>query len=238
VGSLVIDGVVLPVVIDASPDGRELIVSGGGVRWVLKATGPGGAPLPLAPDGSLVLSQSGGIPMAGSGFAPGSMVKLFMFSTATSIGSAVARGDGSYGVRATIPAKAAVGSHTIQVAGMNASGQSVALSMGVTVKTPAAARGAHPSVRIVGDGPHAAGKLFGLRVRGMQTQCMVKLSVSGSTAIARADVAGRTQSRLRAPGSPGNWPVTATVYGDGCDRVTAVTRVQVSGKARMAWWLP
>ena len=197
------------------------------MRLMLDATGPDGRPLPLAPNGSLIVSQSGGVPMVGSGFAAGSTVVLYMFSSPMTIGTAIADAQGSYSARAMIPSTTVTGSHTIQAAGTTASGQSIALSLGVTVKTPEAARGANPSLRIPGVGPRIGGERFAIEARGVQVRCMVRFSVQGSTAIARSNIAGQTRTTLMAPLRRGMWTVRATVFGAGCDRAAATTVVRV-----------
>jgi hypothetical protein len=223
VGSLMIDGVSTPVTVAPSPDGKELVVSGGGVRLVLNAVGPDGKALPLAKDGSLVLSQSGGLPMAGSGFAAGSTVTLFMFSTPVTLGTATANAAGGYATDVVIPAATATGSHTIQVIGTTASGQPIALSIGVTVKTAIAARGSNPTLIVTRT--QNAGSRFVVEARGVQVSCNVKVWVKGSTVNTQSGAAGKARATLKAPGTKGNWVITATTQGTGCDRVTTSTRV-------------
>lgn len=225
VGSLMIDGVATPVTVVPSPDGKELVVSGGGVRVVLNAVGPDGKALPLARDGSLVLSQSGGLPMAGSGFSAGSMVTLFMFSTPVTLGSATANAAGGYAADVVIPAATATGSHTIQVIGTTASGQPIALSVGVTVKTAVAARGSNPMLIVTRT--QSAGSKFVVEARGVQASCNVKFWVKGSTVNTQSGAAGKARATLKAPTTKGNWTVSARVTGKQCDPVSINTPIRV-----------
>lgn len=225
-GSLLINGVPTPVVVEATSDGRELIVTGAGVRLVLSATGANGRPVPLAADGSLVVSSVGGVPMAGSGFAAGSTVTLFMFSTPVTLGMVTAGADGSYATKALIPAATVPGSHTIQVVGTTANGQSVALSMGVTVKAPSSA-GAGMSVHVARSRTHFTGKNFVVEARGAQARCLVKFTIQGSTATAKSGALGKARVMLAAPSRKGTWVVAARVSGAGCQTVSARTRIHV-----------
>ena len=161
--------------------------------------------------------------MAGSGFAAGSTVTLFMFSTPVTLGTATANATGGYATDVVIPGATATGSHTIQVIGTTASGQPIALSVGVTVKTAVAARGSNPTLIVTPT--HSAGSKFVVEARGVQARCSVKFWVKGTTVNTQAGDAGKARATLKAPGTKGNWVVTATTQGTGCDRVTTSTRV-------------
>lgn len=225
-GTLVVDGQPVAVQVSPSSNARSLTISGAGVTLTLAATGPDGRPIPLAPDGSLVLSRGGSVPITGSGFAPGSTVVLYLFSEPVELGEASANADGSISVSVPVPADASTGSHTIQVVGSNASGEPLALSIGLTVKTPAAARGARPvinvSQRTVSPGSHVE-----ISVSGVQAKCLVRVSVPGSAATSRANGAGKVQAVVAAPVKPGKWEVRARVSGRGCDAVTVKTPINV-----------
>ena len=226
-GGALINGVPTPVTVAAAPGGKAVVVSAGGVTVEVGGTGPGGAPLPLAPDGSLILAQSGGVTMGGAGFSPNSTVSLFLYSTPTKLGEIPVSDSGSYTGTATIPAGTDAGSHTIQAVGYTPSGETLALSVGVTVKSAAAIRGANPVVRATA-AAKTAGAQFVALASGVQSRCAVRFWTKGSSAAAKAGVAGRAQATLTAPKTPGTWVVTATVSGEGCERlVTKSTYVVV-----------
>ena len=226
VGSLLINGVATPVVVEKSADGKDVIISGGGVRLVLSATGVNGQPVPLGPDGSLVVSAAGGIPMVGSGFAAGSTVTLFMFSTPVTLGTATVNAAGAYSTTAVIPGSTTTGSHTIQVVGTSTAGQPIALSLGVTVKS-AATGTVKPSVHVARSRTHLANGRVSVEARGVQVGCSVKFWVKGSTSLAKAGKAGIARATLKAPSAQGNWSVTATTSGNGCSQSTSSTRLLV-----------
>lgn len=74
--------------------------------------------------------------MSGSGFASGSEVGLFLFSDPITLGTVTASTTGTATATAQIPSTVPAGSHTLQIAGTNSSGQTIALSMGITVTNP------------------------------------------------------------------------------------------------------
>ena len=131
-----IDGVPAPVTVTPDSDATTVTVTGGGVSLTVAATDTGGTPLPLAPDGTLLVPADGAIPVSGSGFAGGSEVGLFLFSDPINLGTITANASGTATATAQIPGTVPTGSHTLQIAGTNSSGQTIALSMGITVTTP------------------------------------------------------------------------------------------------------
>lgn len=227
-GSLLINGVVTPVLVEKSADGKDVIISGGGVRLVLSATGVNGQPLPLGPDGSLIVSSAGGIPMAGTGFAAGSTVTLFMFSTPVTLGTATANAEGAYATSALIPGATTTGSHTIQVVGTTTSGQPIALSLGVTVTLPKAPL--VMSVRVIGARSHHTDQRMTVQAIGVQAGCTVKFWIKGSTVVARAGMTGIASAKLVSPPTPGVWTITARASGSKCEQASAQTRHRVSSR--------
>ena len=229
-GGALINGVSTPVTVAAAPGGNAVVVSAGGVSVEVGGTGTDGKPLPLAPDGSLIVAQSGGVSMGGAGFSPNSTVSLFLYSTPTKLGELPVSTSGSYSGSALIPAGIEAGSHTIQAVGYTPSGQTLALSVGVTVKSAAAIRGAKPVVR-VSAGTKTAGAKFVATASGVQSRCTVRFWTKGSTQTVNADVAGNATAVLKAPSSAGTWAVTATVSGNGCEPKVTKTKIRVSSSA-------
>ena len=136
-GSLVVDGIPGTATVTPDPPAQQVVVTGGGVSLTVAATDPGGTPLPLAPDGSLLVPADGAIPMSGSGLAPGSEVSMFLFSDPISLGTVTATAAGTYTAAAALPAGVPVGNHTLQIAGISSSGKAINLSLGITVTASA-----------------------------------------------------------------------------------------------------
>ncbi len=229
-GGALINGVSTPVTVSAAVGGNAVVVSAGGVSVEVGGTGADGKPLPLAPDGSLIVAQSGGVSMGGAGFSPNSSVSLFMYSTPTKLGELPVSATGSYSGSALIPAGIEAGSHTIQAVGYTPSGETLALSVGVTVKSAAAIRGAKPVVR-ASAGTKTAGAKFVATASGVQSRCTVRFWTKGSTQTVNAGVAGNATAVLKAPSSAGTWAVTATVSGNGCEPKVTKSMIRVSSSA-------
>lgn len=83
------------------------------------------------------------------------------------------------------------------IAGTTASGQPMALSVGVTVKTAVAARGSNPTV-IVTHTHNACSRLV-VGVRGVRARCNVGLWLMGFNVNTQAGVAGAVCAVLKAP---------------------------------------
>ena len=225
-GGALINGVATPVTMATAADGKGVVVSAGGVTVQVAGTAANGAPLPLAPDGSLIIAESGGVQMGGSGFSPNSTVSLFLYSTPTKLGEIPVSASGSYGGVAVIPAGVDAGSHTIQAVGYTPEGKTLALSVGVTVKSAAVVRGSNPSVT-TNRGSKGPGERFVVSASGIQSRCEVHFWTKGSTAKTTAGVAGRASATLTAPRSRGTWVITATVSGNGCEKRIAKSTIRI-----------
>lgn len=138
-GVIVINGVETPVVLTEAPNGAGLLVTGAGISVVLASLNSDGAPIQLAPDGSLVVSQTGGAVIGGAGFSPLSTVVLYLFSDPILLGAVTVNAQGEILGEVPIPVGTPTGRHTIQAVGTTTSGNSLALSLAVTVVTPAQA---------------------------------------------------------------------------------------------------
>lgn len=100
----------------------------------LQAASDGRAPLPVDADGTLLLDRGGFVNVNGNGFLPGSTAEVWMFSTATFLGTVVVLADGTF--RGTFPVDRTLtsGEHTIQFNGI-APDQSVrSASLGVRIR--------------------------------------------------------------------------------------------------------
>lgn len=226
-GSLVIDGVSVPVTIADSGDGRTMTLSGAGVTVTLDARGPNGRPIALAPDGSLVLARGGSVPVVGSGFSPGSTVVLYLFSSPRQLISVVADATGAISTSADVPRDMPTGRHTLQIAGSTSTGQPLNLSVGLRVETPAAALGSRPRIAV----PRTrvkVGDRLPITVTGAQPRCTAQLRIKGDDSAVRLGAAGRGSGVLHAPSKPGTWVVTARIKGPGCSPVVVRQAITAS----------
>jgi hypothetical protein len=95
-----------------------------------------GTPLPIGVDGTLLLDRDGSVEVIGSGFLAGSTVEVWMFSTATFLGTAVVGDDGSFTGSFLIDTSVASGEHTIQLNGVGADRRVRSTSLGVRIDDP------------------------------------------------------------------------------------------------------
>ena len=71
----------------------------------------------------------------GVGFAPGSIVEVWLFSTPTLLGTAVVKADGTFSIAVSVPDAIVGGNHTVQAEGLNTAGQPRSISAPVILKT-------------------------------------------------------------------------------------------------------
>jgi LPXTG-motif cell wall-anchored protein len=116
------------------------LVSGDGWQVALEAADTSGTPLSLDDSGNIILNSDRNVSFSGTGYAPGSTVKVWMFSDPTSVTQVTADESGKFTGLAQIPAGLPDGEHTLQLNGVNKNGQIRSVAMGVLiapVATPA-----------------------------------------------------------------------------------------------------
>ena len=119
-----------------SSDGYELTGDGFGMNFASANTD--GKPIKLDNDGNLVLNGDRIVVFGGYGFAPGSPVKVWMFSDPVSLREVVADENGEFIGQSTIPRNIPFGQHTVQLNGISNEGVVRTLSMGVKLVEPKA----------------------------------------------------------------------------------------------------
>jgi hypothetical protein len=137
---LVENGVSTEFLIKASESNTGYLVSGDGWQVALEAADTSGTPLNLDDSGNIILNSDRNVSFSGTGYAPGSTVKVWMFSDPTSVTQVTADESGEFKGLAQIPAGLPDGEHTLQLNGVNKNGQIRSVAMGVLiapVATPA-----------------------------------------------------------------------------------------------------
>ena len=109
----------------AAPIGRT---TPGGRRFA-----PPPPPPPPVVDSSLFLVQQGTFSTGGTGFLPGSEVRIWLLSSPVLLGTVRVDANGSFSTDLLIPGSIGAGRHTIQVNGLSPSGQLRSTSLGVQV---------------------------------------------------------------------------------------------------------
>lgn len=109
------------------------VFSGQNWQVALEASDESGTPLALDESGNLILNSDRLVSFSGTGYAPGSTVKVWMFSDPTSVKEVVADAKGNFKGQAQIPAELPDGEHTLQLNGVNENGQIRSVAMGVLI---------------------------------------------------------------------------------------------------------
>lgn len=135
---LVENGVATEFSIEASESNTGYLVSGDGWQVSLEAADGSGAPLNLDDSGNIILNSDRNVSFSGTGYAPGSTVKVWMFSDPTAVTEVTADESGDFTGLAQIPADLPDGEHTLQLNGVNKDGQIRSVAMGVLVAPVAA----------------------------------------------------------------------------------------------------
>lgn len=91
-------------------------------------------PVRVDPQAASFVAYVGGYLLAsGEGFAPGTTVDLWLFSTPALLGTATVKADGTFSAMVPLPAGVAAGNHTLQVNGLSTSLSTVSATMGIKV---------------------------------------------------------------------------------------------------------
>ena len=110
-----------------------------------------GKPAKVASDGALLVVQGNSVDVAGSGYTPGSLLDLTIYSTPTHLGTVTVDADGSFKANFPIPAGIEPGDHSIKIDGTSKAGELTTVSIGVRVLPKAQ----EPSVETVKPSPTA-----------------------------------------------------------------------------------
>jgi hypothetical protein len=140
--------------IETSASNTGYLVSGDDWQVALEAADENGTPLNLDDSGNIILNSDRNVSFSGTGYAPGSTVKVWMFSDPTSVTQVTADESGEFKGLAQIPAGLPDGEHTLQLNGVNKNGQIRSVAMGVLI-----APGATPAVPAVPATPSAVASI-------------------------------------------------------------------------------
>jgi hypothetical protein len=110
------------------------VLLGDGWQVALEATDLSGAPLRLDDSGNIVLNTDRFVQFSGSGFAPGSVIKVWLFSDPAEISEVIAGASGAFVGQAQLPEGIPTGEHTVQLNGLTKDGQLRSVSLGVVVQ--------------------------------------------------------------------------------------------------------
>jgi IPT/TIG domain/Fibronectin type III domain len=110
------------------------VLIGDGWQVALEAADSAGAPLRIDDSGNIILNKDRFVQFSGSGFAPGSIIKVWLFSDPASLSRVTADASGNFVGEAQLPEGIPVGQHTVQLNGLTEDGQLRSVSLGVVVE--------------------------------------------------------------------------------------------------------
>jgi hypothetical protein len=133
-------GVAQPVTTEVVQD-TVIRVTGGDFSLRLRATDQPGNAIPIDSSRTLVLEHGGRARADGGGFAPSTVVSLFLVNAARQsalLGTAPVAADGTFSTAVPVADTLAAGSYTLQLIGIDRGAVRRSLSLGVDVEPPAA----------------------------------------------------------------------------------------------------
>jgi len=128
------NGALVQVQLVMTSNGNGYLLQGDNWAVALEATDTRGDPLVLDDSGNIVLNSDRFVQFQGTGFAPGSIIKVWLFSDPSSIADVVADSNGNFTGSAQLPADIPDGEHTVQLNGLSKDGQVRSVSLGVVVQ--------------------------------------------------------------------------------------------------------
>ncbi len=151
---LMIDGRLEPVTVSTSSNPAGVTVTGDGFTMTIAGVDAQGNRLPLTANGNVQVEPGRYVRVAGTGFAPGSTVEVWLFSTPIHLGRLGVGSDGTFTGQLQIPLDVPVGVHTLQANGMTVDGAERSVSLRVEVDPAAATTlaftgGSDPRVALV-----------------------------------------------------------------------------------------
>ena len=118
---------------DLQRQDNAITVSVGDLKATFSSADGTGNPVPLDPDGNVRLNPGDNVKIKMAGFAPGTQVEAWLFSTPTLLGRAKVKWDGSIDSTFTIPASIPTGAHRIALKAKTADGKDATIGLGVMV---------------------------------------------------------------------------------------------------------
>lgn len=96
-----------------------------------------GTPLPLTPGGAPIVAPREKVATSGGGYAPGTVIELYILEPLTSLGSILVNPDGTFSGSVTVPSTLPPGQYVIQMNGYTSALQVRSVSVGISVRSAA-----------------------------------------------------------------------------------------------------
>jgi hypothetical protein len=113
---------------------NQLVISVGDLKATVGAVEGNGNVAPLDSDGNIALRPGDKIAIKLGGFAAGTKVEMWLFSTPTRIGTATVNSKGELNATVSIPKVVPVGSHRIAITTKPKNGEPVTFTLGIAVR--------------------------------------------------------------------------------------------------------
>ncbi|MGB6056990.1 MAG: fibronectin type III domain-containing protein, partial [Microthrixaceae bacterium] len=117
------------------PGTNSVQLSGDGWTATIGGIEGDGAPMAFDSQGRLIVLQGGSVRVTGAGFAPGTSVDVWLFSTPTFLGDVAVGVDGTFDQLLKLPEGIEIGEHTVQMNGLGQSGEVYSVSTGLILKS-------------------------------------------------------------------------------------------------------
>jgi hypothetical protein len=128
------NGAPVEILLVRTDEDNGYVLIGDGWQVNLEAADSKGSPLRLDDSGNIILNRDRFVQFSGSGFAPGSIVKVWLFSDPAEISEVIADASGNFVGEAQLPEGIPTGEHTVQLNGLTEDGQLRSVSLGVVVE--------------------------------------------------------------------------------------------------------
>ncbi|MEY2967301.1 MAG: hypothetical protein RLY50_1351 [Actinomycetota bacterium] len=130
-GALELDGELIEATTTRADN--ELTVSAAGYSVTIAAVDDAGNVKPLSADGSVLVEPNDRLRISGTGFAEGTNVDVWMFSTPTLLGNVEVSANGSLSATYRVPDDAERGEHRISLVGKDSDGGDSRFTVGIVV---------------------------------------------------------------------------------------------------------
>jgi outer membrane protein OmpA-like peptidoglycan-associated protein len=123
-----------------NPPERTQTVQGEDWSLDLVARQPDGRPAPLTSDGAIDATSGGSVLVSGTGFAPGSVINVFLIDPSQSLATLTVGADGTFSGSVPIPPGLTPGRYVVQANGTTTGAQVRSTSVGVLIGAPVSTR--------------------------------------------------------------------------------------------------
>ena len=129
-----VNGEPVAVTLSINQSDSGYVLQGDGWLVNLAAADGDGSPLLIDDSGNIILNAERVVQFSGAGFAPGSKIKVWLFSDPNELTTVTAGPDGTFTGSANLPMGIPAGQHTVQLNGLTKDGQVRSVALGVVVQ--------------------------------------------------------------------------------------------------------